>query len=86
MKFGTASSCNALLKRLFAENVWQWRTLVSESDTQFQRLSFHQCVNDMPCQISLSLCKMRKLKVNQLSVNATLAISSIRSVCPDRYQ
>ena len=39
MGFGTAISCNALLKRRFAENVWQWRTLVSESDTHFQKLS-----------------------------------------------
>ena len=38
-EFGTALSCNALLKRPFAENVWQWRTLVSESDTHFQKLS-----------------------------------------------
>ena len=39
MELGATISCNALLKRLLAENVWQWRTLVSENDTHFQELS-----------------------------------------------
>ena len=39
MGFGATILRNALLKRRFAENVWQWRTQVSESDTHFQKLS-----------------------------------------------
>ena len=55
--FGTAISCNALLKRLLQKMCGNGGHLCPKVTHTFKNCRFHQCVNDMLCQIPVTSCK-----------------------------